>query len=359
MFFFFFFDDERSKSKTLDDIVFENLKDLRDAGFYSGSDEKLKDAVVHWSNDDMGIYKEEFPLMYCLWDVYKESAWNNGNTEHIVGYWDMKYHIYTLIQWLSAMPRYGLKDFDRLNARLHDLVVGKKNFSQDKSGQITYNGNDIFTITIERTNYIDFIWDSVWAILDYRKSEDKNRDKQIKGLLWWRNKIGPNVMIEQCLEYLKIGRQAWCEAEDIGKSGLGKGSRLKMDSGDVESIRAENERLKKRIEELEKGMSKGCDIGHDDEAVWKSHYCEFLLHFIEIAQLMDDKNIIGLFLQTATRSEKWLPEEIDNAIIHLHDKTFDKDALIRVLEKGGITINQLNMGNGTQGSQLPSPEDNK
>ena len=367
MFFFFFFDDETNKKKTLDEHVFERLKSLRDLGYYSGSDEKLKNEVARWFDDTMGTSKEEFLLMYSLWDVYvnryqdEAENWTHRFDEidlgRMVDYWTMRYHVYIVIQWLPEMPKYGVGEFDRLNYRLHDLVVGRKNFEQDEKGKIVYSNSDSYTRTIEKTGYVNYIWDSVWAILSFRDDGiDKTIEKEINGLLWWRNQVGPNIMITECLDHIKEARKAWREAKGIEETDMGKESKTPKD------------KPKEAIEEL-KNEEKNSTIV--DETAWKSYYITFLRDLLKEANESDDddKKTIRSFLLSFTAREKWLPDEIIKDIKDIKKGTnFDLAKFDEVVQKSNIVFikneigTQLGPINGNVQSQqntLPSPQQPK
>lgn len=392
-----------NKKKTLDEIIYDTYVEMqkRTDLFWYEHDEnyvpRTKEGIMELiQNEDSELYdqfvkipKEEFPLVCELWMLYDE-----------------EYKHYFELCNLRDENADKESGFDRFCYVLYNSegligkVIADTNPTETKTKRIQQNFQKEYNSTKD-SRFVYYAMSAVWVILSFHEYKDKKKQLAIE---YWRYALWQNYAPQEYVDILnkaKEQRQVWREAEGIVEVDAEKDTKPKVQkskkrstkkSNDEEEevkdincmiellefcantakswqktiaeLETENDRLRAENWELKYMKDEEKDGKVDDETVKQSLLSTLLVSQLDRASKFDigDRKTIFRFLSSvATNDMEWLSRDILKEIDKLQFNKFDLNKIVEVFSQGGISINigQVNGGNGTQGSQLPSPEDNK
>lgn len=393
---------QEDKKKTLDEIIFDILKEFKVAG----SKKELKVC----SNKKFPLFekysKKETLLIYELWTCYKRNApaeydWRAKYFKDVVDgtpcdKWHDFYAMFCDIQ--EIMPRISTRSKTKaytLNEGLNQ-AQGVENLKKDfahwmrkkaryRELRSAYDYNidiDELDNIIDFSKYPEYAIASAGALLSYRasvesKEDERDKKRHYNSIMWF---CGQTIhhQVNSILDYAdevsnknriasndeKITIKTSDDMIGVLQACIAKANEWNQT---ITQLREENKILQNLVMTA-KNKKDEKENKKDDEVVWRSYYITFLTKLLEVADRTvreEDKKSVGLLLQSFTRHEQ-LPPEIDEHITNFHSpqKPIDAISIYKgLLDQGyplpNLIINQLNIGNGTQIPQLPSPEDNK
>lgn len=354
------------------------------------------------------VPKEEFPLVCELWKLHDEKykryleSCNRRNKEvgEEVDFDEFCVELYGrsgLIDQVVGNPsptKSEIKKTQRVFWEKYQI-----DYSAEMPVTICADSVRAYTEMLRSTGFVKHTLSAVWVILSFRENSDK---KIIRAIDLWKYELwegSPDSFYLEILEWAKNERREWREAEGIVEVDAEKDTKPKVQkskkrstkkSNDEEEevkdincmiellefcantakswqktiaeLETENDRLRAENWELKYMKDEEKDGKVDDETVKQSLLSTLLVSQLDRASKFDigDRKTIFRFLSSvATNDMEWLSRDILKEIDKLQFNKFDLNKIVEVFSQGGIHIGQFNIGNGTQGSQLPSPEDNK
>lgn len=367
--------------KTLDEVIFDILKECGETFRHSDNKpctrEETMDRIKKMPCFFYCVPKEELPLVYKMWKVYYKKYSNDSLAPFIlppISCEKFGKDVYGLVDDISAL------------SHVTDAVIKKCFDRYFKVHKIHDSINGI--------SYTSFVKDAARTILCFREDESEKRKEVLS--IWTQTNHSGFVEI---LEQAKQQREAWRKAEMVNDPVMQdvKLSKLCKECDDWENKTNEyKSKLSEFVESTKNAINDSNKMVADLKKTILVLYkkvtdleTEEDLKSMKINELDDKLKDYEKESYKKKIGEEYMVKIVRKALIGANNwsqqarqkkydqlsgllllKDFPDEArdMIEALqyevsqENGKRTefnINQLNIGNGTQNTQLPSPEDNK